>query len=517
MSNGKLEYSYLEKLSAYLKNYQGVQPIALTFAEIEAIIDTKLPHKAKASDDKQIASWWHNKKAHKQSAYWKSVGYRTIHCSQIKREEKVYFEKINKSETAAAPPSLVRSNPLSRFWCALSNKKDINHQKAVAKTIILSLVLAFFPIVFSVYSFYSNQSMERIIAYQSTPSVVSSDEIIFEFFRILDENESFYTNLELSAGRVAILNSNYEMAVRFFSQAIELLNQNLTIDMQAFAYAQYALGVAHNRLGNITDSVTHLMYAAGLAQDFLMDELFFAQIMVTIGMFYTENRDYENAIQFNHQAIEAHAHLTSIDIGLVIAHYNLAMAYWGLNHIEDAMNHFEISAELIENNFEESTMQASIHNNAGIILSEWGLNATASNHFLKAVTLFENLGYGDSLVIAPTYVSMGAAIANLASLQTADFEATSIGLQFYQQLFNEDADYTLEEWAELTRAGFHDTALNYFERALAIFERENFVSYGMVILYENLAKLHSELENEYLSLEFSMRAEDMRDMLQIAE
>lgn len=83
----------LYKLGLYLQQSKKDQEY-LTFDEIEKIIRTTLPDKAKTPH------WWHNISRRKRAQIWLSHGFRTIEAGALPIRKGVTFKKYEKNTNA---------------------------------------------------------------------------------------------------------------------------------------------------------------------------------------------------------------------------------------------------------------------------------------------------------------------------------------------------------------------------------------------------------------------------------
>ena len=215
MSKNAFKYSCLEKLSLYLGNHRHSSTLTLTFTEIEEIIEAKLPHNAKHADAKQVARWWHNRESNKQSNYWMSVGFRTVVSTDIRARGNVRFSKAKESKVDTEDIAKKNKNFLTTFWYALSRKDAPNHQRAVALSIILGLVISSIPIGFAVFSAFSSPSHESDVTIFATFNSPSHDsDVSIDSSMLFDEIMS-QANFELT-------NMNFIESARLYNQAYQL-------------------------------------------------------------------------------------------------------------------------------------------------------------------------------------------------------------------------------------------------------------------------------------------------------
>ncbi|CAF1409762.1 unnamed protein product [Adineta steineri] len=294
--------------------------------------------------------------------------------------------------------------------------------------------------------------------------------VLLEQTSNLGEKAIYYHQL----GSVHSNQGDYEKAIWYFEQGLEIQQKTLPSDHRDLAISNNSIGLVYYNLGKYSKALSYYEKAREIQQKTLpSDQLDLATLYNNIGSVYRNTVEYSTALSYYEKALEIKQKaLPSNHPSLAVLYNNIGLMYDNLGEYSKALPSHEKALEIYQKTLPSNHPDlATSYNNIGIVYDNMGEYSKALSSHKKALEIREKSLPSNHPHLAISYGNIGDVYRNTGDYSKA-LSSHKKALEIREESLSSDHPDIAISYGNIggvyNNMGEYSKALSFHEKALEI-------------------------------------------------
>ncbi|CAF4061114.1 unnamed protein product [Adineta steineri] len=338
--------------------------------------------------------------------------------------------------------------------------------------------------------------------------------VLLEQTSNLGEKAIYYHQL----GSVHSNQGDYEKAIWYFEQGLEIQQKTLPSDHRDLAISNNSIGLVYYDMGKYSKALSYYEKAREIRQKTLPSDLLdLATLYNNIGSVYDNIGEYSKALPYHRKALKIREKfLPANHPKLAISHNNIGLVYANMGEYSKALSSHEKALEIYQKTLPSNhPLLATSYGNIGLVYHNMGEYSKALSSHEKALEIREKSLPSNHPHLAISYDNIGSVYRSMGDYSKA-LSSHEKALEIREKSLSSDHPDLAISYGNIGGVYYNMEkylkALSFYEKALEIFQKSLPSNHpDLATSYNNIGLVYNNMGEYSKALSFYEKAIEIRE------